>query len=75
MGRPRKAAQEKVVKINTSYNPGNYKYIMKIIEDRKLQSKGNFVKIVNEIISDHQKVSRYKAGEAAKLKAQLENLE
>lgn len=74
-GRPRKAESQRVHKINTSYSPENYKYIIKILEQRQMEVKGHFSPIVNEIITDHLKVSRYKEIEAAKLKERLGHLE
>ncbi len=74
-GRPRKATQEKAVKQAVSISPANHKYILKILEERKMQIKGHFSSILNEIIADHQKVRRYKEGELSKLKAQALKLE
>jgi len=75
VGRPRKTVMDRVVKKNVSFSPENHKYIMKILEGRKMTVEGHFSPIVNEIIADHRKVSRYKEIEAAKLKEQLGNLE
>ncbi len=75
VGRPRKAESEKVVKVNTSYDPDNYRYIVQILDERKLEHRGHFVKIVNEIIADHKNVKQFKEHQAAKLKAQLDILE
>lgn len=74
-GRPRKAVMNKVVKKNVSFNFENHKYILKILEERKMEVKGHFSPVVNEIIADHLKVSRYKEIEAAKLKERLGHLE
>jgi len=75
VGRPRKAVMNRVVKKPVSFSPENHKYIMKILEERKMEVKGHFSTIVNEIIADHLKVRRYKEIEAAKLKDQLVKLE
>ena len=75
VGRPRKAVLKRVVKKNVSINPENYKYIMKILEERKMEVKGHFSPIINEIIADHLKVRRYKDFEAIKLKERLHKLE
>lgn len=74
-GRPRKAVIEKAVKRNVSFSSGNHRYILKILEERKMDVKGHFSSVVNEIIADHLKVSRYKEIEAAKLKERLGKLE
>ena len=74
-GRPSKPSNKKVVRKNTSYSRNNYNYILEIINKKKLDVKGNYSKEVNEIISDHRKVKRFKDIEAGKLKEKLEALE
>lgn len=74
-GRPSKKESEKVIKKNTSYSPENYNYIMQILKEREWEIQGSFSKVVNELISDHRQVKKYKEIEAAKLKEKLDVLE
>jgi len=74
VGRPRKAIQKKVVKLAVSISYDNHKYILDILEERKMQIKGHFSKILNKIITDHKEVRRYKDKQAAKARTVLEDL-
>jgi len=68
-GRPFKPETKKYVAVNTTYTPENYRYIMDIINRSKLTKRGNFARIVNQIITDHRQVKAYKETELAKIKA------
>ena len=73
-GRPRKAANQKVVKMAVSICYKNHEYILKILEERKMQKKGHFSRVLNEIIEDHLKVKRFKEKEASKAQAVIDDL-
>ncbi len=74
VGRPSKRTIDKSIKRNVSFSRANNDYIIGIIEERNMQIDGNFSRILNEIVSDHVKVKRFKDMEKAKHQEKLEML-
>lgn len=74
-GRPNKAETKKFKRRNITLPPVCDNYVLEIIKQRNLSSKGWYARIVAEIIRDHENVKQFKEQQAAKLKAQLNILE
>ena len=70
-GQPRKPTEEKSVKLCVSIDYPNYSYIVSIIEARKLERKGNFSTILNELVGDHKQVRSFKQRQTDKLRGKL----
>lgn len=74
-GRPSKSELKKFVVRNITLPPDCDKYILNIIAERKLNTKGWYARIIAEIIKDHKNVKQFKEIQIGKLKGQLKILE
>ena len=74
-GRPLKPETKKHIRRNITLEPENDKYVLGILAERKLEIKGHFSKVVNELIKDHRQVKAFKERRKAQARAALSEWE
>lgn len=73
-GRPAKKDSERAVARGVSMDALNDRYILEILRGRQHNVRGNYSKVINEIVSRDRRNAVFKATEASKHLKRLEEL-